>query len=136
MTKKVDFNKYSDFVDAVTSNPSKDFKSFIDSLELLDREGANPHRLTTAAVGLSAESGEFLEIVKKMVFQGKPWDTANREHLVIELGDVMWYVMQACMALDVSLEDVVAGNVNKLKKRYPGGEFDIYYSENRKADDL
>ncbi len=71
-----------------------------------------------------------------MVFQGKPWDTANREHLVIELGDVMWYVMQACMALDVSLEDVVAGNVNKLKKRYPGGEFDIYYSENRKADDL
>ena len=136
MTRKVDFDKYSDFVDAVTSNPSKDFKSFIDSLELLDREGANPHRLTTAAVGLSAESGEFLEIVKKMVFQGKPWDTANREHLVIELGDVMWYVMQACMALDVSLEDVVAGNVNKLKKRYPGGEFDIYYSENRKADDL
>ena len=136
MTKKVDFNKYSDFVDAVTSNPSKDFKSFIDSLELLDREGVNPHRLTTAAVGLSAESGEFLEIVKKMVFQGKPWDTANREHLVIELGDVMWYVMQACMALDVSLEDVVAGNVNKLKRRYPGGEFDIYYSENRKPTDL
>ena len=136
MTKKVDFDKYSDFVDAVTSNPSKDFKSFIDSLELLDREGATPHRLTTAAVGLSAESGEFLEIVKKMVFQGKPWDTANREHLVIELGDVMWYVMQACMALDVSLEDVVAGNVNKLKRRYPGGEFDIYYSENRKPNDL
>ncbi len=136
MTKKVDFNKYADFVDGVTSDPSKDYKSFIASLELLDNKGANPHRLTTAAVGLSAESGEFLEIVKKMVFQGKPWDTANREHLVIELGDVMWYVMQACMALDVSLEDVVAGNVNKLKKRYPGGEFDIYYSENRKADDL
>ena len=136
MTKKVDFNKYADFVDGVTSDPSKDYKSFIASLELLDSKGANPHRLTTAAVGLSAESGEFLEIVKKMVFQGKPWDTANREHLVIELGDVMWYVMQACMALDVSLEDVVAGNVNKLKKRYPGGEFDIYYSENRSPNDL
>ncbi len=136
MTKKVDFNKYADFVDGVTSDPSKDYQSFIESLNLLNGEGANPHRLATAAVGLSAESGEFLEIVKKMVFQGKPWDTANREHLVIELGDVMWYVMQACMALDVSLEDVVAGNVNKLKRRYPGGEFDIYYSENRKPNDL
>ena len=136
MTKKVDLDKYLNFVDGVTSDPSKDYQSFIESLNLLAGKGANINRLATAAVGLSAESGEFLEIVKKMVFQGKPWDTANREHLVIELGDVMWYVMQACMALDVSLEDVGAGNVNKLKRRYPGGEFDIYYSENRKPNDL
>ena len=91
--------------------------------------------LLTAAVGISAEGGEFMEIVKKMVFQGKPWNDDNREHLIIELGDVMWYVMQACAALDVSIEDVVAGNVEKLKKRYPGGEFDVYKSENRAADD-
>ena len=71
-----------------------------------------------------------------MVFQGKPWDEHNREHLTIELGDVMWYVMQACMALDVSLDEVVEKNVNKLKKRYPGGEFDVHYSENRKEGDL
>jgi NTP pyrophosphatase (non-canonical NTP hydrolase) len=77
-----------------------------------------------------------MEIVKKMVFQGKPWDEHNREHLTIELGDVMWYVMQACMALDVSLDEVVEKNVNKLKKRYPGGEFDVHYSENRKEGDL
>ena len=76
-----------------------------------------------------------MEIVKKMVFQGKPWNDDNREHLILEVGDVMWYVMQACMALDVSIEDVVAGNVEKLKKRYPGGEFDVFYSENRKAGD-
>jgi len=76
-----------------------------------------------------------MEIVKKMLFQGKPWTDDNREHLIIELGDVMWYVMQACSALDVSLEDVVAGNVEKLKKRYPGGEFDVYKSENRASDD-
>ncbi len=94
------------------------------------------HRLLTAAVGISAEGGEFMEIVKKMVFQGKPWDEHNREHLTIELGDVMWYVMQACMALDVSLDEVVEKNVNKLKKRYPGGEFDVHYSENRKEGDL
>ena len=135
MTKQVGFSKYALFVDGVTSNPSRDYKSFIESLSVLDGQGANINRLTTAAVGISAEGGEFMEIVKKMVFQGKPWNDDNREHLIIELGDVMWYVMQACMALDVSIEDVVAGNVEKLKKRYPGGEFDVFYSENRKAGD-
>ena len=135
MTKKVDFSRYADFVDGVTSNPSKDYKSFIDALEYLDGQGSNIHRLLTAAVGINAEGGEFMEIVKKMVFQGKPWTDDNREHLIIELGDVMWYVMQACSALEISLEDVVAGNVEKLKKRYPGGEFDVYKSENRSADD-
>ena len=135
MTKKIDFSKYAIFVDGVTSNPSKNYKSFIESLSVLDGQGANINRLTTAAVGISAEGGEFMEIVKKMVFQGKPWNDDNREHLIIELGDVMWYVMQACMALDVSIEDVVVGNVEKLKKRYPGGDFDVYHSENRAADD-
>jgi len=134
-TKSVDFDKYAIFVDGVTSDPSKDYQSFTESLDNLDREGANIQRLLTAAVGLSAEGGEFMEIVKKMVFQGKPWNDDNREHLIIELGDAMWYVMQACSALDVSLEDVVAKNVDKLKKRYPGGEFDVYKSENRSADD-
>ena len=135
MTKKVDLNKYLDFVDGVTSDPSKDYNAFISSLQLLDKQGSNINRLTTAAVGISAEGGEFMEIVKKMVFQGKPWNDDNREHLIIELGDVMWYVMQACMALDVTIEEVVAGNVDKLKKRYPGGEFDVYQSENRKEGD-
>ena len=133
--KTVDLHKYVDFVDAVTSDPSKDFKFFIESLEHLDREGANINRLTTAAVGISAEGGEFMELVKKMVFQGKPWNADNREHLIIELGDVLWYVAQACMALEVSFDDVVAGNVEKLKKRYPGGEFNVYHSENRKEGD-
>ena len=133
--KKIDFDKYALFVDGVTSDPSKDYQSFTESLDNLDREGANIQRLLTAAVGLSAEGGEFMEIVKKMVFQGKPWNDDNREHLIIELGDAMWYVMQACSALDVSLEDVVAKNVEKLKKRYPGGEFDVYKSENRSVDD-
>ena len=134
-TKSVDFDKYAVFVDGVTSDPSKDYQSFTESLDNLDGEGANIQRLLTAAVGLSAEGGEFMEIVKKMVFQGKPWNDDNREHLIIELGDAMWYVMQACSALDVSLEDVVAKNVDKLKKRYPGGEFDVYKSENRSVDD-
>ena len=134
-TKSVDFDKYAIFVDGVTSDPSKDYQSFLESLDNLDGEGANIQRLLTAAVGINAEGGEFMEIVKKIIFQGKPWNDDNREHLVIELGDVMWYVMQACAALDVSLEDVVAGNVEKLKKRYPGGEFDVYKSENRSIDD-
>ena len=136
MTKKIDFDKYALFVDGVTSDSSKDYKSFLDSIEYLDGEGSNVQRLLTAAVGISAEGGEFMEIGKKMLFQGKPWDEHNRKHLIIELGDVMWYVMQACKALDVSIEDVVAGNVDKLKKRYPGGEFNVYQSENRKEGDL
>ena len=136
MTKKVDLNKYADFVDGVTSNPSKDYKSFLDAIKYLDGEGSNIHRLLTAAVGISAEGGEFMEIVKKMVFQGKPWNDDNRKHLTIELGDVMWYVAQACMALDISFDEVIEGNIKKLEKRYPGGHFDIHDSENRAADDL
>ena len=135
MTNHVDFDKYSHFVDAVTSDSSKDFVSLADRLGELDREGANIERLTTAGVGLAAESGEFLEIVKKMVFQGKPWNNDNREHLIIELGDVMWYVAQACIALDVSFDDVIRGNVSKLEKRYPGGSFSVDKSEVRAAGD-
>ena len=135
MTKKIDFDKYAIFVDGVTSDSSKDYQCFIESISSLDGKGANIQRLLTAAVGISAEGGEFMEIVKKMVFQGKPWNADNREHLIIELGDVLWYVAQACMALEVSFDDVVATNVEKLKKRYPGGEFNVYHSENRKAGD-
>ena len=136
MTKQVDFEKYQKFVDAVTSDASTDFVALSDRLVTLDEKGANIERLLTAGVGINAEGGEFLEIIKKMVFQGKPWDDHNREHLIIELGDLMWYVAQACMALGVSFDDVIARNVQKLEKRYPGGSFDVYYSENRAEGDL
>jgi NTP pyrophosphatase (non-canonical NTP hydrolase) len=131
MTKKIDFEKYQKFVDAVTSDASTDFVALSDRLVELDEKGANIERLLTAGVGINAEGGEFLEIIKKMVFQGKPWDDHNREHLIIELGDLMWYVANACMALEVSFDDVIARNVTKLEKRYPGGAFDVYYSETR-----
>ena len=133
--KHINFDRYTEFVDAVTSDASKDFVSLADRMVELDEKGANIERLLTAGVGINAEGGEFLEIIKKMIFQGKPFDEDNREHLIIELGDVMWYVAQACMALDVSFDDVIAGNVKKLGKRYPEGTFDVYFSENRAADD-
>ena len=136
MDKQVDFDKYSKFVDAVTSDESKDFLSLSDRLVQLDEKGANIERLLTAGVGLNAEAGEFLEIVKKMIFQGKPWSEDNRQHLIVELGDIIWYAANACMALGISFEDVVARNVQKLEKRYPGGQFDVYYSENREEGDL
>jgi len=135
VNRKIDFSRYEEFVAAVTSSASTNFVDFADRIGELDREGANIERLLTAGVGLNAEGGEFLEIIKKMVFQGKPWNESNREHLIIELGDVMWYVAQACMALEISFDDVIAGNVKKLEKRYPEGTFDPYFSENRKADD-
>jgi len=135
MTKQIDFNKYEHFVDVVTSKASKDFVNFADRIGELDRQGANIERLLTAGVGINAEGGEFLEIIKKMIFQGKPWNEDNREHLIIELGDVMWYVAQACMALNISLDEVILQNVAKLLKRYPEGVFDVLKSENRAADD-
>ena len=132
----INFSRYETFVDAVTSDASKDFVDLADRLVELDRKGANIERLLTSGVGINAEGGEFLEIIKKMVFQGKPWDDHNREHLIIELGDLLWYVAQATQALGVSFEEVIERNIKKLEKRYPGGQFDIYYSENRQEGDL
>ena len=135
MTRQVDFDKYEQFVDAVTSDASRDFVAFSDRIVELDSKGANIERLLTAGVGINAEGGEFLEIVKKMIFQGKPWNEDNKDHLITELGDMMWSVMQACIALEVPLDYVVSRNVEKLEKRYPGGAFDVFYSENRSEDD-
>ena len=136
MSKNVDFKKYTEFVDAVTSNESKSSESFSVRLRDLYSEGLPVERLLTAAVGMSAESGEFIEVVKKMIFQGKPVNEENLFHLKRELGDVMWYVAQACMALDTSFDEIVEMNVDKLKARYPGGEFDVHKSENRAEGDL
>ena len=131
----INFNRYEEFVSAVTSDCSTNFVDFADRIGELDREGANIERLLTAGVGINAEGGEFLEIIKKMVFQGKPWNEDNREHLIIELGDLLWYVAQATMALDVSFDEVIERNVKKLEKRYPGGKFEIKRSEVRAAND-
>ena len=131
----INFKRYEEFVSAVTSEASTNFVDFADRIGELDREGANIERLLTAGVGINAEGGEFLEIVKKMVFQGKPWNEDNRDHLIIELGDLLWYVAQATMALNVSFDEVIETNIKKLEKRYPSGAFDIYKSENRRVGD-
>ena len=136
MTKQVDFKRYAEFVDAVTSDESKDFVALSDRLVALDEKGANIERLATGAIGLCSEGGEIMEIVKKLVFQGKPYDEETVFHLKRELGDVLWYYTQCLIALDVSIEEIVEMNVEKLVKRYPGGEFDPYYSENRQEGDL
>ena len=136
MTKQIDFEKYRKFVDAVTSDESRDFIAFSDRVVSLDEKGANIERLLTGAVGINSEGGEIMEIVKKLIFQGKPWNDETKYHLKRELGDVMWYVTQCCIALDTSVDDVVSMNVDKLEQRYPGGEFDPWYSENRVEGDL
>ena len=136
MTKHIDWNRYSEFVDHVTSDESKDYLALQNRLIDLDRKGANIERLITGAVGINSEGGEIMEIVKKLVFQGKPWDKDTKFHLKRELGDVMWYLTQCLIALDVPIEEIIKMNVEKLKKRYPGGEFDPFYSENRQQGDL
>ena len=132
----IDPQKYLEFVNAVTSQESKENSVFFERLEYLRNKEFPSERLLTAAVGMSAEAGEFTEVVKKIVFQGKEPTEENLFHLKRQLGDVMWYVAQACMGLGVSLDEIIEMNIDKLKARYPGGEFDAHYSENRQEGDL
>ena len=133
----VDTNKYLDFVTGVTSLPSTDLAALLARLTALDVEvDADVPRLLTAALGLTAEAGEFTEVVKKIILQGKPYNEENVFHLKRELGDICWYLAQACLALDTTFDEVIEMNVDKLKARYPGGEFDVHHSENRVEGDL
>lgn len=127
---------YGTFVKGVTSDESTYTPAFIDRLISIQKQGGNPARLLTASEGLGAEAGEFTEIVKKIMFQGKAYNDDNIFHMKRELGDVIWYWMQACIALDLDPVEVIEENVNKLEKRYEGGSFDVFKSENRQEGDL
>lgn len=133
---QIDLDKYMDFQDKTCSDASKDKIQYIDRLRQLSEQGCDIARLDTASQGLTAEAGEFCEIVKKLKYQGKPWNDANKEHLIKELGDVLWYAACAARALDIRLDEVFYTNSLKLAARYPGGEFSIEESENRKEGDI
>ena len=131
--KMIDLNRYKEFVEKVTSLQSNEIGSLTTQLETLEKEsGVNIALLLTGAIGIASEGGEFSEIVKKCVFQGKPLNDETVFHAKRELGDIMWYWINSCRALGLDPNEVVEENVNKLKARYPGGEFDVHYSENRK----
>jgi NTP pyrophosphatase (non-canonical NTP hydrolase) len=132
----IDLNRYMEFVLAVTSDASNDHTVTAARMQELADANINPSLLMTGAVGISAEGGEFMEIVKKCVFQGKPMDDDTKFHAKRELGDIMWYWINSCRALGLDPNDVIAENVRKLEARYPGGSFDAHYSENRKEGDL
>ena len=137
----VDLKLYQQFVTAVTSDESKHNYAFLDRFDALsqyqdDKTLVHPALLLTAGMGLSAESGEFNEVIKKIFFQGKPLNEENIFHMKRELGDIMWYWINACTALGLDPNDVINENVKKLEGRYPGGKFDAWHSENRKSGDL
>ena len=136
MKQEVDLKKYIEFVYGVTSAPSTDYAALMARLTSLEAEDADVCKLLTAALGLTAEAGEFTEVVKKIVFQGKPYNEENIFHMKRELGDICWYLAQAFMALDTDFNEILEMNVDKLKARYPGGEFDVHHSENRVEGDL
>ena len=136
MTQSVDYDKYLQFVDGTTSNPSKNTDEFIKRIKDLESKGVDIPRLLTAAVGISAEGGEFTEIVKKIAFQGKELTDDVKLHMLKELGDVFWYYSQACMALGFDFNKVLATNMAKLLARYPDGTFQVDMSENRKQGDI
>lgn len=132
---QIDLNKYRDFVAEVTSDASNDLETMIARLQELDKV-VNIALLMTGSTGVAAEGGEFAEIVKKCVFQGKPMNDETIFHMKRELGDIAWYWVNACRAIGIDPNDVIAENVRKLEARYPGGQFDVHYSENRKTGDL
>ena len=132
----VDLNKYKEFVQGVTSQQSNETEALCNQLQSLQQSGVNMALLLTGSIGIASEGGEFAEIVKKCIFQGKPLDADTQFHIKRELGDIMWYWTNSCRALGLDPNDVIAENVEKLKARYPGGEFDVHYSENRKEGDL
>ena len=133
----VDTERYVDFVKEVTSNESVHYAALLTRMNNLELEDdCNIPPLITAAFGLTAEAGEFTEVVKKIILQGKPYNEDNIFHMKRELGDICWYLAQACMALDTSFDEIIEMNVDKLKARYPGGEFDVHKSENRAEGDL
>ena len=135
--KVIDTNKYIEFVRQTTSPASSDFAALLSRLtELEVTDDADVPRLMTAAFGISAEAGEFTEVIKKIFLQGKPYNEDNVFHLKRELGDICWYIAQACMALDTTFEEVLQMNYEKLSARYPEGTFDVYSSENRIEGDL
>ncbi len=138
MSKEVKdfFSTYSDFVTKVTSEPSLDLdalKKSFDDIE--DYSSIKMPRLLTAALGLGSETGEFVEIVNKMVLQGKPASEDNIFHMKRELGDIMWYWTTACAALDLDPYEVINENQKKLEARY-GEKFEVQRSEIRKDGDL
>ena len=133
----VDTEKYLDFVEGVTSDESLHYAALVSRMSNLELEDdCNISQLLTAALGLTAESGEFTEVVKKIILQGKPYNEDNVFHMKRELGDICWYIAQACMALDTSFDEIIEMNVEKLENRYPGGSFDVHHSENREEGDL
>lgn len=137
MTQVIDTNKYIEFVRQTTSPASSNYADLISRLSQLEVESdADVPRLLTAALGMTAEAGEFTEVVKKIFLQGKPYNEENVFHLKRELGDICWYLAQACMALDTNFEEVLQMNFDKLSARYPEGTFDVYRSENRVEGDL
>ena len=135
--KVIDTNKYIEFVRQTTSPASSDFTQLLARMsELEANDDADVPRLLTAALGMSAEAGEFTEVVKKIVLQGKPYNEENAFHLKRELGDICWYLSQAFMALDTNFEEILQMNYEKLSARYPQGTFDVWRSENRVEGDL
>ena len=133
---EIDLDNYMEFVDRVTSPASKDYNALLARYGELKAAGCKIERLDTAGSGLAAESGEFMEIVKKLKFQGKPYDAKTKEHLEKELGDIIWYAAQAALALNLRLDEVIYTNTLKLAARYPGEMFNVDYSENRAPGDI
>ena len=136
MTTQIDSQKYIEFVKQTTSPASSDFSQLIARMNELNDEGVKLTHLLTFALGASAEMGEAVEIIKKCLLQGKPFNADAKVHLLKECSDCFWYFAQLCIAMNTSFEEIMQINYEKLSARYPEGAFSVHRSENRKGGDI
>lgn len=136
MIAQVDLVKYGEFVETVCSDDSKEFEDFMQRMATLNTQGFNLPQLMTAGAGLSSESGEFNEILKKTFFHGEDMTDEKRFHMQRELGDIIWYWLLANLAMGFDPNETIEMNVDKLLKRYPGGVFSVFFSANRQEGDI
>ena len=130
-------DEYIDFVIGLVSPASKNLEDLVSRLEYLDTstDYINIPGMITGAKGLTCESAEVEDIIKKVVFQGKPLDEETLHHIKLELGDALFYFVLLCDALDTDPKEVMLMNIDKLSKRFTSGKFTVVESENRKEGD-
>jgi hypothetical protein len=136
MENKIDSQKYIEFVKQVTSPASSNVEVLINRIRVLDSEGTKLTHLLTFALGMMGELGETVDLIKKCLFQNKEFTPELKKRVLLECSDQLWYLAQFCIAMDVSFEELMQMNFEKLSARYPEGTFSVYHSENRKPGDV
>jgi len=134
--QKIDSQKYIEFVKQTTSPASSDVDTLVERIRELDGDGVKLTHLLTFCLGMIGELGETVDLIKKCLLQSREMDESVKSKLKLECSDQCWYLAQFCIAMDISFEEIMQMNYEKLSARYPEGTFSVYRSENRRPGDV